>query len=169
VDTEEDFGPPDTDGVDEDEYAKWKVRELKRIKREKEEREQCVRFLLLLSKRADPVLGRFARDRAETERRRAMTDAERMEEDRKLGKFDTKPKAKWNFLQRYYHKGAFYQNDETVTKKADEVADAPTLGDRIDKSMLPKVLQVKNFGRPSRTKWTHLLAEDTTQQQKQPR
>lgn len=111
-----------------------------------------------------------------------MTDAEREEEDRKAGKFDEKPKAKWNFMQRYYHKGAFYmvshfrnlfllclltlcpaQNDEAIRTKGDEVADAPTLEDRVDRSAMPKVLQVKKFGRPSQTKWTHLVAEDTSE------
>nr|GMC68540.1 microfibrillar-associated protein 1-like [Ipomoea batatas] len=71
--------------------------------------------------------------------------------------------------EKYYHKGAFFQSnpdDRAGTAGADNIFSrdfsAPTGEDKLDKTILPKVMQVKHFGRSGRTKWTHLVNEDTT-------
>jgi len=135
----------DSDGNAEEEYSAWKVREMKRIKREKEERETA------------------EKERQEIERRRNMTDEERKREDELLGKANEekrKDRKKLKFLQKYYHKGAFYQDIES--DKRDKVAIAAVGEDQFEKANLPKVMQVKNFGRSGRTKYTHLVDQDTT-------
>jgi len=135
----------DSDGNAEEEYSAWKVREMKRIKREKEERETA------------------EKERQEIERRRNMTDEERKREDELLGKANEekrKDRKKLKFLQKYYHKGAFYQDIES--DKRDKVAIAAVGEDQFKKENLPKVMQVKNFGRSGRTKYTHLVDQDTT-------
>ncbi|CAO2816086.1 unnamed protein product [Amaranthus hypochondriacus] len=76
---------------------------------------------------------------------------------------------KRNFMQKHYHPGAFFQSDPddlTGTAGFDEIYrrdfSAPTGEDKMNKTILPKSMQVKNFGRRGRTKWTHLSNEDTT-------
>lgn len=84
----------DTDGVDPaGEFDAWRLRELARIKRDKEAeiaREQ---------------------EREEVERRRALPEEQRLKEDLEHAKKsrDEKPKGEQMFLQKYWHKGAFHQ------------------------------------------------------------
>ena len=91
-----------------------------------------------------------------------MTDEERRLWQRMNPKQVTNKieKGKYRFLQKYYHRGAFYLDKDDTTLRQD--FSKPTLEDHFDKSILPKVMQVKNFGRSGRTKYTHLLDQDTT-------
>lgn len=134
-----------------EEYEAWKAREIARIKRDREEREAMIK------------------EREEIEKVRNMTEEERREWERKNPKPAPAPKKKWKFMQKYYHKGAFYQtqaDDPAATAGSYNVNQrdysAPTGDDKMDKTILPKVMQVKHFGRSGRTKWTHLVSEDTT-------
>jgi len=63
------------------------------------------------------------------------------------------PKEKWKFLQKYWHKGAFFQETSDNPYSRDQVDDvytrdysAPTGEDKLDKSVLPKVMQVRLLG-----------------------
>ncbi|EJD55231.1 hypothetical protein AURDEDRAFT_132410 [Auricularia subglabra TFB-10046 SS5] len=133
----------DTDGLDpEGEFEAWRLRELARIKRDKEEEL------------------RKEEERAEIERRRALPEEQRLKEDLEHAEKlrAEKPKGQQKFLQKYWHKGAFHQ-DESILKKHDYTEATEST---VDVTLLPKVMQVKNFGKRSQTKYTHLLDQDTT-------
>ncbi|KAI9159993.1 hypothetical protein LWI28_004066 [Acer negundo] len=134
-----------------EEYEAWKAREISRIKRDREVREAMLK------------------EKEEIEKVRNMTEEERREWERRNPKPAPPPKQKWRFMQKYYHKGVFFQsdaNDFSATVGSDEIFhrdfSAPTGEDKMDKTILHKVMQVKHFGRSGRTKWTHLVKEDTT-------
>ncbi|THU93781.1 hypothetical protein K435DRAFT_829418 [Dendrothele bispora CBS 962.96] len=133
----------DTDGLDPAaEFEAWRLRELARIKKEKEEEI------------------RREEERAEIERRRALPEEQRLKEDLEKAQKsrDEKPKGQQKFLQKYWHKGAFHQDEEILKRHDFTEATEST----VDVSVLPKVMQVKNFGKRSRTKYTHLVDQDTT-------
>ncbi len=183
--------PDDTDPTEEDgspelvtaERNAWEVRELIRILRD-----------------VDDALER-ERERRDLERRRALTDEERLEEDRLSGRFRAPGEARRRllrredvhihggmgskedgrqqqqdessnrYLQRFHHRGAFYMDEDTLNQagkddvrhRAAEYSRAATGEDKIDKSALPKVMQVKKFGFSGySTKWRGLAKEDTT-------
>lgn len=140
----------DDEAGDEDfEFESWKARELRRIRRDREERD------------------REQKEHLERERWNSLTEAEKARE--KAADAAGGHKKKWRFLQKYWHKGAFFQegaDDAFGTTDRLEVLDrdfsAPTGEDKLDRSILPKIMQVKNFGRRGQTKWTHLVDQDTT-------
>eukprot|EP00697_Spironema_sp_BW2_P000064 gnl/Spiro4/100_TR55_c0_g2_i1.p1 gnl/Spiro4/100_TR55_c0_g2~~gnl/Spiro4/100_TR55_c0_g2_i1.p1 ORF type:complete len:454 (-),score=137.87 gnl/Spiro4/100_TR55_c0_g2_i1:71-1432(-) len=147
--SDEEMPNTDDDADEAGQYEQWKLRELKRIKRDREERDAMLK------------------EREEVERRRNLTDAERRLEDREYDAAHPKPaKKKWNFLQKYYHKGAFHMETserfETKEPLYSRDYSAAVGEDKLDKSILPKVMQVKHFGRSGRTKYTHLVDQDTT-------
>uniref|UniRef100_A0A182ZZQ6 MFAP1 domain-containing protein n=1 Tax=Echinostoma caproni TaxID=27848 RepID=A0A182ZZQ6_9TREM len=142
LDSDEGQGNPQ---AEQEEYEKWKVRELRRIRRDREQREAALQ------------------EKNEIERIRQMTDEQRREEFLRNPKkiINQATKGKYKFLQKYYHRGAFF-----VSSVEDQVFQQdfaqPTLEDHFDKTKLPTVMQVKNFGRAGRTKYTHLVDQDTT-------
>ncbi|KAL3315754.1 Microfibrillar-associated protein 1 [Cichlidogyrus casuarinus] len=143
IDSDEGAGDP---GFEQMEYERWKVRELRRIRRDREAREA------------------LTQEKVEVERIHNMTEEERLEEFRRNPKKVTNvaEKGRYKFLQKYYHRGAFF-----VTGDEDDIYKRnfaePTLEDKFDKSKLPSVMQVKNFGLAGRTKYTHLVDQDTTE------
>ncbi|XP_019851343.1 PREDICTED: microfibrillar-associated protein 1-like [Amphimedon queenslandica] len=129
---------------EEEEYEAWKIRELQRIKRDREELEQQ------------------RKEREEMERVRNMSEEQRLSWLKSNPKTITNSQVKGNykFLQKYYHRGVFYLDEEDEVFKRNFAE--PTLEDHFDKSILPQVMQVKNFGMAGRTKYTHLVDQDTT-------
>lgn len=145
--------PDDNDEIDKEiEFEKWKERELIRL----------IEFCQISIDRKKEL------ERAE--RRRKLTDEEIMEENRKLGLHEGVDKGEWNFLQKYYHQGAFFQDPslQSETVKGVDLQELfkrkiqPTGLEKVDKTLLPKIMQKRNYGKKSQTKYTHLTDQDTT-------
>ncbi|KAK5801695.1 splicing factor, Prp19-binding domain-containing protein [Linnemannia elongata] len=136
----------DTDGLDEEaEFELWKLRELKRIKRDREELE---------AREAEKL---------EIERRRELTEEERVKEDMaylaKKAKEEQAQKAAGS-VEKYHHKGAFFMDsNEAILKRSTNEATPDAVKDI---KALPKIMQVRNFGRAGQTKYTTLKDQDTS-------
>jgi|EP01046_Picozoa_sp_COSAG06_P017742 microfibrillar-associated protein 1 len=146
--------PDDDDEADEAAlYEAWRIRELRRVKREFDERAAA------------------AHAKAEIERRRKMTDEEIAKEDADAFKNTKKgmKEEKWGFMQKYYHRGAFFQDvKEDGSGMAEPLYQRDIGGktgweDQFDRAALPKVKQKRNFGMAGQVKWTHLKDNDTSQ------
>ncbi|KAI4132640.1 MAG: hypothetical protein LQ338_000580 [Usnochroma carphineum] len=141
----------DTDNIDpEMERAAWKLRELKRVKRDREAIEQA------------------EREREEIERRRNLTKEEREAEDREFleqQREEREGKGKMGYMQKYFHKGAFFQDDA----KAEGLDRRDIMGSRyqddvVNRELLPQYMQIRDMtrlGRKGRTKYKDLKTEDT--------
>jgi microfibrillar-associated protein 1 len=145
----------DTDGLDEEaERAAWKLRELKRVRRDRlaiEEKEK---------------------EREEIDRRRALTDEERKAEDEAFiaaQKDDREGKGKMAYMQKYFHKGAFFQGDEEQDEEVKAALNRDLAGARFEdetssKEVLPEYMRIRDMsklGKKGRTKYQDLKSEDT--------
>ncbi|KAL8971625.1 MAG: hypothetical protein Q9197_003173 [Variospora fuerteventurae] len=141
----------DADDIDpEMERAAWNLRELKRIKRDREAIEEA------------------EKEREEIDRRRNLTNEEREAEDQAFleqQKEDREGKGKMGYMQKYFHKGAFFQDDA----KAEGLDRRDIMGSRyqddvVNRELLPQYMQIRDMtklGRKGRTKYKDLKSEDT--------
>ena len=99
-------------------------------------------------------------------RRRKLTDLQRFEENVQLGSDaidkQNQSKVKYNFMQKYYHKGAFFQdaNDPLLNRDYNIAVGE----DLVDKNILHPYMQKRRgeYGRKGQSKYTHLTDQDTT-------
>ncbi|KAK4099553.1 hypothetical protein N658DRAFT_160858 [Parathielavia hyrcaniae] len=142
----------DTDDIDpEAEYAAWKLRELKRLRREREAIEVKEKEL------------------AEIERRRNLTEEERQAEDEEhLAKQreEKESRGKLAYMQKYFHKGAFYHDESKAAGLDKRDLVGAKFADDVNRELLPKALQLRDqtkVGKKGATKYRDLKSEDTGQ------
>jgi microfibrillar-associated protein 1 len=152
-DDEEESGDEidDTDDLEpEAEYAAWKLRELKRIKRDREAIELKEKEL------------------EEVERRKNLTEEERQAEDQEYiakQREEKDGKGKMAYMQKYFHKGAFYQDDaqaEGLDRR--DIMGSRFVDDVQNRDLLPQALQLRDMtklGKRGATKYKDLKSEDT--------
>lgn len=140
----------DADDIDpQREYMEWKLRELKRLKRDRDrivEREKEIEEI--------------ERRRNLTEEERAREDAEFLEKQRE----ERGEKGEVKFMQKYFHRGAFFADDLKDAGLADRDVMGGKFEDEVDRSQLPKYMQIRDMnklGKKGRTRYSDMRAEDT--------
>jgi microfibrillar-associated protein 1 len=143
----------DQSADEELDYAKWELRERKRRRRDR-----------------DQIL-EHEREKEEVERRRNLTVEEREEEDRQFieGQKEAREgKGQMGFMQKYHHKGAFFNDagdeDEDVKAVLNRDLAGARFEDDADKAVLPEFMQIRDqtkLGKKGRTKYKDLKNEDT--------
>jgi microfibrillar-associated protein 1 len=157
-DDDDDLAPEatvdDTDGLDpEAEHAAWRLRELTRLKRDRE-------ALIAREKEIEEI-----------ERRRNLTAEECEKEDQEFLEKQKEAKeenrGQTGYLARYHHKGAFFQDDEAAKLLAQRDIMGAKFQDEVsDKSALPEYMRVRDMnklGKKGRTRYRDLRNEDTGQ------
>ena len=143
----------DRDGLDPElEHQQWVARELGRLKRDRaalEEREAEI---------------------AEVERRRNLSTPEREAEDRatiERQKQERESKGKMGFMQKYQHKGAFFQDEGAESGLAKRDLMGARYVDQVqDKEALPEYLRLRDqskIGKKGGTRYRDMRTEDTGQ------
>jgi microfibrillar-associated protein 1 len=140
----------DTDGLDPvTERKEWEIRELKRLKRDRERIETREKEI------------------EELERRRNLSKEEREQEDAKYiaqQKEDKDGRGETGFMKKYYHKGAFFMDDENTKRLAERDIMGKAFQDDVDKSTLPEYMRIRDLnklGKTGGTKYRDLRSEDT--------
>lgn len=107
-------------------------------------------------------------EKEEIEARRAMPEHLRLKEDMDRAN-ESRQRARGGqaFLSKYHHSGVFYAEDERTRELMErERRNKVEMQDQVlDMASLPKMMQVRDFGKRSRTKHTHLRDVDTTSQE----
>ena len=102
------------------------------------------------------------------ERRRNMTEAERLEDDERLDKLQPEAieKQKFGFMQKYHHQGGYFMDKKTDGSEPLYRRDnnEPLASEKFDKSVLPKSMQVRRgwLGLKGQQKHKSLKESDTT-------
>lgn len=145
----------DTDGLDpEAEKAAWKLRELKRVQRDRN---------ALIEK--EKVLEEIERRRNMTEEEKAAEDAEKIAQQEE----EREGRGHMGHMQKYFHKGAFFdaeaeQDEEVKAALTRSLAGRKFMDEASDKSVLPEYMQIRDatkLGKKGRTKYKDLRNEDT--------